>query len=215
MWTSWTPTGSCANRGRCPPDRTTTPCASSRCGHALPQHAIRIVDEAFRDLPERHVGSIVVSGPSVMRGYFDNPGATEATLRGRWLVTGDLGYVADGELYVCGRTKDLIIRHGRKYHPPDLESSLAELQGLAVSGVVVFAVSRLEEADEVVAVLETRAGSRADDIDALVRRRLRETAGLEIDRVVVTRPGTIPRTTSGKVRRAETRARLEAGTLIR
>ena len=185
-----------------------------RCGHALPHHTIRIVDDDFRDLPERRVGSIVVAGPSVMQGYFDNVAATDATLHGKWLVTGDLGYMANGELYVCGRTKDLIIRHGRKYHPPDLESSLADLQGLALSGVVVFAVTRLEEADEVVAVLETRAG-RNEDIDDLVRRRLRETAGLEIDRVVVTRPGTIPRTTSGKVRRAETRARLEAGTLIR
>jgi acyl-CoA synthetase (AMP-forming)/AMP-acid ligase II len=123
--------------------------------------------------------------------------------------------MADDSLYVCGRTKDLIIRQGRKYHPPDIESSLADLQGVALSGVVVFAVNHVEEPDQVVAVLETRAGGRADEIEEAVRRRIRETAGLEIDRVVLTPPGTIPRTTSGKVRRSETRDRLEAGTLVR
>jgi fatty-acyl-CoA synthase len=186
-----------------------------RCGRAFPGHAIRIVDEEFHDVPERHVGAIIVRGPSVMQEYFEQPEATAASLRDGWLLTGDLGYMADGELYVCGRTKDLIIRQGRKYYPPDIESSLADLQGVALSGVVVFAVSRVEQADEVVAVLETRAGGRAPEIEDAVRRRVRETAGLEIDRVILTPPGTIPRTTSGKVRRSETRDRLEAGTLVR
>jgi fatty-acyl-CoA synthase len=186
-----------------------------RCGRGFPGHAVRIVDDEFRDLPERFVGSIIVRGPSLMQGYFEQPDATAAALHDGWLLTGDLGYMADGDLYVCGRTKDLIIRQGRKYHPPDIESSLADLQGVALSGVVVFAVSRVEEPDEVVAVLETRAGGRAAEIEDAVRRRVRESAGLEIDRVVLTAPGTIPRTTSGKVRRSETRDRLEAGTLVR
>jgi fatty-acyl-CoA synthase len=186
-----------------------------RCGRAFPGHAIRIVDDEFRDVPDRCVGAIILSGPSVMQGYFEQPESTLASLRDGWLLTGDLGYMADGELYVCGRTKDLIIRQGRKYYPPDIESSLADLQGVALSGVVVFAVNRVEDADEVVAVLETRAGGRAPEIEDAVRRRVRETAGLEIDRVVITPPGTIPRTTSGKVRRSETRDRLEAGTLVR
>jgi fatty-acyl-CoA synthase len=185
------------------------------CGRSFPGHALKIVDDNFADLPERHVGSIVVSGPSVMEGYFDDPEATQGILRDGWLQTGDLGYLADGELYVCGRTKDLIIRQGRKYHPPDLESAIAEVRGIPVSGVVVFGISHVEDADEVVAVLEARASARADEIIDAVRRRVRETAGLELDRVVVTPPGTIPRTTSGKVRRAETRARFEAGTLTK
>src|SRR5207247_9620990 len=115
-------------------------------------------------------------------------------------------------LFVCGRTKDLISRQGRKYHPPDLESAIADLPGLRASGVVVFGINRLEEADQVVAVLEARA-SVADDVVEQVRRRVRETAGLELDWVIVTPPGTIPRTTCGKVRRAETRERWQAGTL--
>lgn len=186
-----------------------------RCGTALPGHDVRIVDAAMTPLPERHVGAIVARGPSVMQGYFDEPDLTAATLVDGWLVTGDLGYLANGALHVCGRTKDLIIRQGRKYHPADLEVSLSEVPGITISGVVVFGVNRPDQDDEVVAVVEARVGDRAGDIDAAVKRRARETAGLELDRVVLTVPGTIPRTTSGKVRRAETRDRLEAGTLSR
>jgi len=169
----------------------------------------------FSDVPDRHVGSIIVSGPSVMREYAGHPEETADALRDGWLVTGDLGYMVDGSLYVCGRTKDLIIRQGRKYHPPDLESSLAGMKGVALSGVVVFAISHLEGTDEVVAVVETRGSGHGAEIEDAVRRRIRETAGLELDRIVLAPPGTIPRTTSGKVRRSETRARLEAGTLTR
>jgi fatty-acyl-CoA synthase len=184
------------------------------CGRAFPGHSLAVVDEQLSELPERHVGSIVVRGPSVMEGYFEHPSATQEALRGGWLQTGDIGYIADGELYVCGRTKDLIIRQGRKYHPPDLESAIADVPGIPLAGVVVFGINRIDEADEVVAVVEARASAKADDVIAHVRRRIRETAGLELDRVVVAPPGTIPRTTSGKVRRAETRVRFQAGTLL-
>jgi fatty-acyl-CoA synthase len=184
------------------------------CGRPFPGHAVRIVDDDGHELPERHVGRILARGPSVMSGYFENPEETADVLPDGWLHTGDLGYLAGGELYVCGRTKDVIIRHGRKYHPPDLESTITDLQGVRSSGVVVFGINRVEEADEVVAVLEGRASLASDDFADRVRRRIRETAGLELDQVIVTPLGTIPRTTSGKVRRAETRARFEAGTLL-
>jgi fatty-acyl-CoA synthase len=184
------------------------------CGRAFPGHALTIVDDRLNGLPDRHVGSIVVRGPSVMDGYFEHPAATTEALSGGWLHTGDVGYLADGQLYVCGRTKDLIIRQGRKYHPPDLESAIADVRGIPLAGVVVFGINHIDDADEVVAVVEARASARADAVIDHVRRRVRETAGLELDRVVVTPPGTIPRTTSGKVRRAETRVRFQAGTLL-
>jgi fatty-acyl-CoA synthase len=183
------------------------------CGRPFPGHEVRIVDDNDRTLAERHVGRIVVRGPSVMSGYFEDPAASSETLRSGWLYTGDVGYLAGGILFVCGRTKDLIIRQGRKYHPPDIESAIADVGGVRPSGVVVFGVNRVEQADEVVAVLEARASSAAHDLVDHVRRRVRETAGLELDHVVVAPPGTIPRTTSGKVRRSETRARFQAGTL--
>jgi fatty-acyl-CoA synthase len=184
------------------------------CGAAFPGHDIQIMDDEGVAVPDRHVGHIVARGPSVMRGYFENPAATEETLRDGWLDTGDLGYMANGSLFVCGRTKDVIIRQGRKYHPPDLESAIADVDGIRPSGVVVFGVNRVDQADEVVVVLEARASLTPGDVVDSVRRRIRETSGLELDRIVLTPPGTIPRTTSGKVRRAETRARLAAGTLL-
>jgi acyl-CoA synthetase (AMP-forming)/AMP-acid ligase II len=184
------------------------------CGRPLPGHRIRVVDEQGRELPERHVGRILASGPSVMSGYFDDPDATADTVRDGWLHTGDLGYVAEGELFVCGRTRDTIIRQGRKYHPADLESAIADLDDVKASAVLVFGISRLEAPDEVVAVLEARTGTSGDAVVAQIRRRLRETAGLELDRVILTPPGTIPRTTSGKLKREETRHRVAAGTLL-
>jgi fatty-acyl-CoA synthase len=183
------------------------------CGRAFPNHEFRILDEEGQPARERAVGSIVARGPSVMQGYFEDPAATAEVLRGGWLHTGDLGYIAGGELFVCGRTKDLIIRRGRKYHPPDLESAIAALPGIRASGVVVFGIQRPNEADEVVAVLEARASVARGLVDQ-VRQRVRETAGLELDYVIVTPPGTVPRTTSGKVRRAETRERFETGSLL-
>jgi len=184
------------------------------CGRPFPGHEIRIVDPNGEALPERQLGQIVARGPSVMSGYFEDPDATDAAVHDGWLQTGDLGYIAGGDLFVCGRTKDLIIREGHKYHPPDLESAILDVAGLRSSGVVVFGINRVAAADEVVAVLEARASNAPDTIVDHVRRRVRETAGLELDRVVVAPPGTIPRTTSGKVRRAETRARFQAGTLL-
>lgn len=184
------------------------------CGSAFPDHDLRIVGDDGAVLADRHVGHIVARGPSVMAGYFDDQAATAETLANGWLHTGDLGYVADGSLFVCGRTKEVIIRQGRKYHPPDLESAIVGVDGLRPSGVVVFGIHRVGVVDEVVAVLEARASLTSDLVVDHVRRRVRETAGIELDRVVVTPPGTIPRTTSGKVRRAEARARLEAGTLL-
>src|SRR5439155_13240133 len=91
---------------------------------------------------------------------------------------------------VCGRTKDLIIRQGRKYHPADLESAISDLPGVRPSGAVVFAISRIEDDDEVVAVVEARASVASGDVIEQVRRRVRETAGLELDRILVGPPGT-------------------------
>jgi len=184
------------------------------CGRPFPDHEVRIVGGDGLPLRERHVGAIVARGPSVMRGYFDDPAATSEVLRDGWLHTGDLGYLAGGELFVCGRTKDLIVRQGRKHHPPDLEAALADVPGIRASGVAVVGIGRVGEDDEVAAVIEARASAAPDDLVDRARRRVRETSGLDLDRVIVAPPGTIPRTTSGKVKRAEIRERIKAGTLL-
>jgi acyl-CoA synthetase (AMP-forming)/AMP-acid ligase II len=108
------------------------------CGTALPGHEIRIVGEHGEPVGEREVGEIALAGPSVMLGYYRDAESTEQTIRRRWLHTGDLGYIADGELFVCGRTKDLIIVNGRKYHPQDLEWAVADIVGVRRGRIVAF-----------------------------------------------------------------------------
>ena len=112
------------------------------CGPALPGHQIRIVDENGRELPERAIGEITLAGPSVMRGYYGDEALTAQTVRDGWLHTGDLGYLAEGELFVCGRLKDIVIANGRKYHPQDLEWAVDDLAGIRRGRVVAFATSR-------------------------------------------------------------------------
>src|SRR5262249_54871113 len=90
------------------------------CGPAFPGHELQIVDTDGNELPERAVGEIVLRGPSVTSGYYGNPEATAEAYRNGWLHTGDLGYLVDGNVYVCGRIKDLIIIRGANFYPQDL-----------------------------------------------------------------------------------------------
>jgi fatty-acyl-CoA synthase len=174
------------------------------CGSPLPGHSIRIVDEENQPVPERHVGEILLSGPSVMLGYYQQDEAGEAIENG-WLRTGDLGYLADGELFVCGRLKDVIIAHGRKYHPQDLEWAVDDLAGVRRGRVVAFGTAGEGRADRVVMVVEPNGTVPAASLTEMVRRRIGDLFGLYVDEVAIVPSGTVGRTTSGKVQRAATR----------
>jgi fatty-acyl-CoA synthase len=183
------------------------------CGWALPGHQIRIVDENGRELPERAIGEITLAGPSVMRGYYGDEALTAQTVRDGWLHTGDLGYLADGELFVCGRLKDIVIANGRKYHPQDLEWAVDDLAGIRRGRVVAFATGRAGSADRVVIVLEPSGTVAADLLAQSIRQRIVDVCGLYVDEVVLVPSGAIGRTTSGKVQRLATKARYERGEL--
>jgi fatty-acyl-CoA synthase len=176
------------------------------CGRALPGHEIRIVGEHGEPVGEREVGEIALAGPSVMLGYYRDTELTEQTIRRRWLHTGDLGYMADGELFVCGRTKDLIIVNGRKYHPQDLEWAIADIVGVRPGRVVAFGTAESGASDRVVIVFEPSGTAAADMVADVIRRRISDTFGLYVHDVVSAPSGTIGRTTSGKVQRAGTKA---------
>ena len=111
------------------------------CGRPLPGHEIRIVDDAGRPLPERGEGRIEFRGPSVTRGYFRNPEATRAAFRDGWCDSGDLGYWADGELFVTGRRKDIIIKAGRNLHPQEIEELVGDVPGVRKGCVAAFGVA--------------------------------------------------------------------------
>ena len=175
-------------------------------GRPLPTQHVRIVDRADRPQPDRTVGEIVVRGPSVMAGYYNRPDDTDRTLRGGWLHTGDLGYMADGRLFVTGRLKDLIIRHGRNYDPADIEAIAARAAGAAGGGAAAFAVDT-DGQPRVVLVVETRLREAAalDDLTRRLRQCCHEALLFGPDDVRLVPRGAIPRTTSGKVRRGECR----------
>jgi len=192
-------------------DGRSIPLAS--CGSALPGHQLRIAGEDGRPLPERHVGEILLAGPSVMRGYYKEPTLTAETIREGWLHTGDLGYLSQGELFVCGRAKDLIIVNGRKYHPQDLEWAVDGLDGVRRGRVVAFGAVRSGGADRVVIVVEPTGTVPPGVLTDAIRREIGDLFGLYVDDVALVRSGTVGRTTSGKVQRAATRTRYERGEL--
>ena len=178
------------------------------CGRFLVGHAGKIVDPSGVELPERALGEIWLHGPSVMQDYFEDPTSTDATLTNGWLRTGDLGYLANGNLYVCGRAKDVIILYGRKYHPQDLEWEAEQVAGIRPGCVVAFgrenpALGR----DEVIVAAETKLPSeRYEELQALIRGRLRQELVITVDEVHLVPPHTLPKTSSGKLQRSSARA---------
>lgn len=178
-------------------------------GRAVPGHEVQVVDEQGQPLPERRQGTIWFRGPSSFKGYFRRPEATAAVQReGGWVDTGDLGYVADGELFITGRVKDLIIKGGRNYYPHEIEEAAATVTGIRQGCVAAFAV-RDEAAgtEQIVVVAETR------ERDALAREMLvgrvieavTARVGVPPDRVELVPPGAVPKTSSGKIQRRESK----------
>ncbi|HEX5982656.1 MAG TPA: AMP-binding protein [Solirubrobacterales bacterium] len=184
------------------------------CGPPLPEHEVKIVNAAGSELPEGREGKILVRGPSVTAGYFGDPAATAQTFEGGWLHTGDLGFLADGELFVTGRDKDLLIINGRNYHPQDIEWCASEVSGVRRGNVVAFAEEG-GDGERLVVVAERRSGGDPEAIEKGVRSRVRATLGLKVHRLTVVEGGQLPKTSSGKLRRAETRAREASGALRR
>jgi fatty-acyl-CoA synthase len=173
------------------------------CGRALPMHEVAVLDPDGKTLPDGAVGEIAVRGPSVTTHYFENPDATRELFRGHWMRTGDLGAIWESRLYVTGRSKDVIKIKGRSLDPQSLEWEVEQLDGVRSGNVVVFAVSK-EGEESVVVVAEASQGTRTG-LALEIRERLRRSFGLSLADVVFVRPGELPKTTSGKVRRAPTR----------
>jgi acyl-CoA synthetase (AMP-forming)/AMP-acid ligase II len=184
-------------------------------GHALPGYAVRVAGPDGAALPDRTIGEIQLQGPSVMAGYLNNPEATAAAFQDGWLRTGDLGYRVGPELFVVGRLKDMILKGGRNYAPQDLELAACAVAGIRQGCVAAFGVPNPAAGTEsVVLVAETRAP--AEDHATLrreVAHRVAEAIGLKPDQVLLVPPGTVPKTSSGKVRRRACRERFLSGDL--
>ncbi|WP_323003519.1 AMP-binding protein [Denitromonas sp.] len=186
------------------------------CGPPLPEHQVRVVDAAGRPLPERRVGRLEFRGPSATRGYYRNPTASARLFDDGWLVTGDYAYLADGEVYITGREKDLIIRGGRNFYPYDLEQVIGELAGVRKGCVAVFGVVDAQAADEqLVVVAETREADPAQRaaLEQCIAGAAVAQIGVPPDVVVLAPPHSVLKTSSGKLRRAAVREAYLKGTL--
>ncbi len=178
------------------------------CGRPVPGHEVQIVDDKGRPVKERTVGHVLVKGPSVMKGYFQDPEATERILRSGWLWTGDLGFHDAGELFIAGRSKDMLILRGKNYYAEDLERIVERVDGARPGGVVAFGVyDEAKAADLSVMVVETKIedDAKRQVLAGTVSEQVATHSGLVLDEVVLVPPGTIPKTSSGKRQRALTR----------
>ena len=184
----------------------------------MPGHELGIVDAQGRAVEQGEVGHIIVRGPSLMQGYFEDPHATQAVMHDGWLWTGDLGFRdPDGVLFIAGRAKDIIIVRGKNHYAEDVERVIERIDGVRQSGSVAFAVYDEEKAmDLTVAVCETKVSDEheREPLAARIADAVSEECGLTLDEVVLVPPGTLPKTSSGKRQRALCRERYLADELI-
>lgn len=193
-------------------------------GKPVPRHEVRIVDDAGNEVPDRTEGFLWFRGPSATRGYFNNPAATEkifpqgipADGEFAWVNSGDRAYRAEGEVFVTGRVKDIIIKGGRNLYPHEVEELAARAEGVRKGCVVAFGLKDEGTGTEkLIVVAESREHSSAKSaqITAAVTENVSQGLGLPPDRVELIPPGSIPKTSSGKLRREETKQLYIAGTL--
>jgi 1-acyl-sn-glycerol-3-phosphate acyltransferase len=188
------------------------------CGRPLAGYQVRIVDEAGRPRAERVEGRIEFRGPSMTSGYFHAPEATRAVLHDGWMDSGDLGYLADGELYVTGRSKDLIIKAGRNLYPTELEEVVGDIPGIRKGCVAAFGLPSEELGTErLVVVAETRERNREahERLQSAIIDRVTAVLGVPPDVAVLAPPGAVRKTSSGKIRRGATREAYVRGELTR
>ena len=167
------------------------------CGHPLPGHEIRIVDDASREVEERREGRLEFRGPSATSGYFRNEAKTRELFHDGWLDSGDRAYMANGEVFITGRIKDIIIRAGQHIYPQELEEAIGEIDGFIKGGVAAFGVSDPASGTERIVVLGETA-----QLDAIKRQALTACArnaataimGSPPDEIVLIEPGTVPKT---------------------
>ena len=184
------------------------------CGHPLPGHQIRIVDATGYELPERQEGQLEFCGPSATSGYFRNPEDTRRLYHDAWVRSGDRAYIAEGEVFITGREKDLIIRAGRNIYPHELEEAVGAIEGIRKGCVAAFGSTDLVSGTERLVVLaETRETS--DAVRAALRTQIDactvDLLGAPPDDVILAPPQSVLKTSSGKIRRSATRERYERG----
>jgi acyl-CoA synthetase (AMP-forming)/AMP-acid ligase II len=184
-------------------------------GKPLPGIGLEICDDLDRPVEPGTVGHIRVQGPSITTGYYGDPELTASVIRGGWLDTGDLGFLHEGNLYIAGRAKDIIILRGRNYAPQEFEEPLALVDGVRRGAAVAVGsvVDGLGEQLFVLAEKDSRSDLPDEQIAAGIKSAILSGVGLIPHHVEILKPGTLPRTSSGKLRRSEALRQFLAGEL--
>ena len=186
-------------------------------GTPVPGFEVRVVDDAGQRLPSDHVGRVRVRGPSLMRGYLNRPEQTREVLSDGWLDTGDLGFWHEDQLVLTGRAKDVLVLRGRKHPPHLVEQAVDSVPGIRTG--CAAATTHLPEGgdrEQLLLLLEHKKGVTEAEHAGLpdaCRKGVLSATGLACDEIVVLPPGTLPRTSSGKIRRHEALRRYRAGEL--
>jgi acyl-CoA synthetase (AMP-forming)/AMP-acid ligase II len=192
--------------------RPATPGAASvkmlSAGKPIEQTHVQIIDPEGRVLPERHVGEIVLQGDCLLSGYFNRPDLTAEAFIDDWYRTGDLGYVADGELFVTGRQKELIIVGGKNIHPQDLEDIVNDVEGVYPGRVVAFGVFNDQLGTEDIVIVAETIFTEGDDAAALaraIRNSIARSTDVTARYVEVVQREWLIKTSSGKIARGANR----------
>jgi len=178
------------------------------CGQPLPDHEVRVVDDLGREVGDRREGRLEFRGPSATSGYFRNEAKSRELFHDGWLDSGDQAYVANGEVYITGRIKDIIIRAGQHIYPQEIEEAVGRTPGVVKNGVAAFGIIDAKSGTERTVVLAETSATEAQSRKALqdlIREATMDILGAPPDEVVLAPPGTVPKTSSGKIRRSAAR----------
>ncbi|MFZ1738289.1 fatty acyl-AMP ligase, partial [Sphingorhabdus sp.] len=187
------------------PDRPKRYRAIVNCGKAVKDMTIEVRDENGAILPDRAIGKVWCTGPSLMEGYFRDPEATAACMKDGWLDTGDMGYLSDGYIYVVGRAKDMIIINGKNHWPQDIEWAVEQLPGFKSGDIAAFAITNGgEETPAVLVQCRTSDEDERTKLREQIRDKVRSVTGMNCV-VELVPPRTLPRTSSGKLSRTKAR----------
>jgi len=182
------------------------------CGKPVRDMRVEIREEDGTPLPDRAIGKVWCKGPSVMVGYFRDPEATDACMVDGWLDTGDMGYMADGYIYIVGRAKDMIIVNGKNHWPQDIEWAVEQLPGFKQGDIAAFAITTPGGEETPAVLVQCRSSDEAERVRLReeIRERVRSVTGMNCV-IELIPPRTLPRTSSGKLSRAKARNLYLAG----
>jgi 1-acyl-sn-glycerol-3-phosphate acyltransferase len=207
---------SLARRGYAEPADTNDPDAIEivACGHPIRNNEVRIVDDAGHEVAERHEGMLEFRGPSLTKGYFRNEGKTRELFHDGWVKSGDRAYIANGDIHITGRVKDIIIRAGRNTYPQEIEEAVAAVPGIRKGGVAAFgSPDPTTGTERLVVMAETKETDPAPRAALLAKAHevVTAIAGSAADDIVLVPPRAVPKTSSGKVRRSSAKELYETG----